>query len=78
MYTVPKNRKAYAMGGATDALSVAPTANYSGRTMIQDMSTAEAWPGKPKNRKISKSAKAYNKRCINPRGNKCYDPGRNS
>lgn len=26
----------------------------------------------------SKKAKSYNKRCINPRGNKCYSPGRNT
>jgi hypothetical protein len=64
-------RKPYAMGGATDALSVAPTANYSGPSFIQDMS--EAWPGR---RGASKKATRYNKRNINCRGNKCYKPNR--
>ena len=76
MYTVPKNRKAYAMGGATDALSVAPTANSTTGSMMQN--TSAAWPGRGKKPKLSKKAKNYNKRCINPRGNTCYNPGRNS
>lgn len=69
-------RKPYAMGGATDALTVAPTANYTGKSLIQDMS--EAWPGRKSKNKLSKKAAAYNKRCINRQGNKCYSPARNS
>ena len=66
------NRKPYAMGGVTDALSVAPTANYSGSTFIQDMS--DAWPG-GKN-KASKKASRYNKRNICRQGMKCWNPNR--
>lgn len=66
-----KNRKPYAMGGATDALSVAPTANYSGPSMIQNMS--DAWPGK---NKASKKANKYNKRNICRQGMKCWNPNR--
>lgn len=70
------NRKPYAMGGVTDALSVAPTANYTGGTMIQDMS--DAWPGGNRRKKSrpSKKANTYNKRCINRKGNTCYNPNR--
>lgn len=67
-----KNRKPYAMGGATDALDLAPTANYTGSAMIQNMS--EAWPGR-KN-KASKKANRYNKRNICRQGMKCYNPNR--
>ena len=65
-------RKPYAMGGTTDALTLAPTANYSGQTMIQDMS--DAWPGR--RGRASRKANKYNKRNINCRGNKCYNPSR--
>ena len=76
MYTIAKNRKAYAMGGITDALSVAPTANSTAGSMMQNTS---AWPGRRKKKpKLSKKARNYNRQCINPRGNKCYKPGRNS
>ena len=51
-------RKPYAMGGTTDALSVAPTANYTGGAMIQDMS--EAWPGG--RNKASRKANKYKKK----------------
>lgn len=67
-----KNRKPYAMGGATDALSVAPTANYSGPSFIQDMS--DAWPGKRSG--ASKKANKYNKRNICRKGMKCWNPNR--
>ena len=52
------NRKPYAIGGTTDALSVAPTGNYTGGAMIQDMS--EAWPGG--RNKASRKANKYNKK----------------
>jgi len=66
------NRKPYAMGGTTDALSVAPTATYTGGAMIKDMS--EAWPGG--RNKASRKANKYNKKNILCRGNKCYKPNR--